>query len=67
LSARRRAVSSARRFSGEAAGAAAAAGSVAPGVALRISACSMPVATTETRMMPSRLSSKVAPTMMLAS
>ena len=28
---------------------------------------SMPVATTETRMMPSRLSSKVAPTMMLAS
>ena len=30
-------------------------------------AWSMPVATTETRMMPSRLSSKVAPTMMLAS
>ena len=29
--------------------------------------CSMPVATTETRMMPSRLSSKVAPKMMLAS
>jgi len=30
-------------------------------------AWSIPVATTETRMMPSRLSSKVAPTMMLAS
>ena len=32
-----------------------------------MAAWSMPVATTETRMMPSRLSSKVAPTMMLAS
>ncbi|KZB97500.1 hypothetical protein AU375_06342 [Methylobacterium radiotolerans] len=32
-----------------------------------IRAGSMPVATTDTRMMPSRLSSKVAPRMMLAS
>jgi hypothetical protein len=32
-----------------------------------ISSGSMPVATTDTRMMPSRLSSKVAPRMMLAS
>jgi hypothetical protein len=32
-----------------------------------ICACSMPVATTETRMMPSSVSSKVAPTMILAS
>ena len=35
--------------------------------AARCAVLSMPVATTDTRMMPSRLSSKVAPTMMLAS
>ena len=39
----------------------------APAALRAISACSMPVATTETRMTPSRFSSKVAPTMMLAS
>ena len=71
LSARSRAVRSARRVSGAEAGAAGATALVTAGAgvpALReISACSMPVATTETRITPSRLSSKVAPTMMLAS
>ena len=43
------------------------AGPRARSTAAAAAAWSMPVATTETRMMPSRLSSKVAPTMMLAS
>ena len=41
--------------------------SVSVNAIIAISAGSMPVATTDTRMMPSRLSSKVAPRMMLAS
>ena len=73
LSARRRAVSSARRLSGVGGGSGSGRRCQGrrgrrPAAALRaICACSMPVATTETRMMPSSVSSKVAPTMMLAS
>jgi hypothetical protein len=66
LSARSRAVRSARRLSGVA-GAALVTVAGAAAALRAIIACSIPVATTETRMMPSRVSSKVAPTMMLAS